>query len=287
MDKKKLKILLCVVALSALYLSGCAKDKVTKNTEYQTSDITALEIKVDTWKLDIVASSEKAIRIDFDGSTSTKDTEPMTLLKNNILTVQQESSDDGLQEQIALGKKGQITVYIPSDCIIPININNGSGDIEADGVSTTNFQLINNSGYVTLSHLTADSFEISSTSGDITVKNSDVIDNTIFTSSGYVQLNGTTFDKTEIVTKSGEINISEVSPETNISLQTGSGDINLNYRIVPDNIDFEIASGSKDISARLKGAIFSKETTECKQGIIGDGQYKLVVNSVNGTVVIK
>ena len=140
---------------------------------------------------------------------------------------------------------------------------------------------------MTLSHLTADSFEISSISGDITVKNSNVIDNTIFTSSGYVQLNSTTFDETEKVTKSGEINISEVSPETNISLQTGSGDINLNYRIVPGNIDFEIASGSKDISTRLKGAIFSKETTACKQGINGEGENKLVVNSDSGTVVIK
>lgn len=94
-------------------------------------------------------------------------------------------------------------------------------------------------------------------------------------------LSGCAKDK---VTKNTEYPASCTIP---IKINNGSGDINLNYRIAPNNIDFEIASGSKDISARLKGAIFSKETTACKQGVIGEGQYKLVVNSDSGTVVIK
>jgi hypothetical protein len=288
MDRKKTLLLVCVIVLLAVCLGGCGKNKVIDSSDYQSDEVTALQIKADTWKLSIVTSSDENIHISLNGSVSNNEHKPIVALENGTLTVVQESSDEKLQDQIALGKKGQITLYLPSSCTIPIAINNGMGDIEADNISVTNFELMNNSGYVTLTHLAADDFKIKSTSGDITVKNSDISGmTTIATSSGYVQLSSTMFNNTEIVTKSGEVNMSEISPNTSINVQTGSGDINLDYQTTPDNLDFGISSGSKDITARFKEATYSKKSTSCKQGIIGDGQNKLEINSDNGTVVVK
>lgn len=284
---KRQRLLLCAAALSVLCLGGCGKETAAEETKYPAGDVLSLEIKMDTWRLELAASSDDNIHISYDGSDSGKDKEPEILFTDNVLAILQESGEDGLQEQIALGKKGQITLSIPEDCAIPIKMNNGSGDISADGITVTDFQLINNSGYVTFSNLKADRLEIDSTSGDVTGKESEAAHTAIHTTSGYVQLDGAAFGEADIVTKSGEINISGASPMADMSLKTGSGDISLSYRTAPDNLKFSIASGSKDISARLKGADFSKETSECREGVLGSGQYQLLVNSESGTVVIQ
>lgn len=282
----KRTILLFVMALSIFCLTGCGKNKVTESDSYIVEEITEIQISIDTWNLSVMASSDEQVHISFDGSISDDDVKPTASLKNSVLAIAQKSDED-IENQLALGKKGQLTLYLPTDCIIPIVINNGIGDIEADSISATKLQLVNSAGYVTLSNFVTDNLEISSTSGDITVKGSDIDNVAIITTSGYVNLSSTSFSNSEIVTKSGEINMSEISPDTNISLQTGSGDINLNYQASPDNLDFAISSGSKDITTRFNGATYDKETTSCRQGMIGSGQNELQIISDNGTIIVK
>ena len=287
MDKNRIKLLLCVAALLAVCLCGCGKNKVSGNNNYPANEISEIKIDTDTWKLSILASSDEKVHISFDGSVSDKANQPTATLQDGFLLVAQKSSDEKLQSQIALGKKGQITIYLPSSYDGSLEINNEMGDIEADSISATDFQLVNNAGYVTLSHLTADNLKVSSGSGDITVNDSNINNVAIVTSSGYVQLSNTTFNDTEVVTKSGEVNMAQINIDTDISIQTGSGDINLKYQATPDNLDFSVTSGSIDITTRFNGATYNTETTSSRQGIIGEGQHKLQVNSDNGTVVIK
>ena len=287
MNRKKLLSCLCLAILLIFCLSGCGKNKVAERNQYPADEIMELKIDADTWNTDIMASSDEKIHISFDGSISNKDPKPTVTLQDGTLSVMQNSSDEGLVDQIALGKKGQINIYLPSNLVIPISMNNGIGDIEAGSISTTDFQLVNSAGYVTFADFTANHLNVSSGAGDITVKDADITNSEVITSSGYVKFSNTIFSGIEIATQSGEINLYDAGPEANINLQTGSGDINLNYQTMPDNLDFGITSGSKDISVRFSGAVYTKETTECKQGVIGDGQYKLEVNSDNGTVVVK
>lgn len=286
MTKKTVILLSCIMVLSVCFLIGCGKSKVTDGDTYTIDKISEIQIDIDTWQLNVMASSDEKAHISFDGNVSDDDVKPTALLLDSILEIAQKN-DEEMQDQIALGKKGQITLYLPTDCTIPIAISNGIGDIEADSISTTNLQLLSNAGYVTFTNFEADNLKVSSTSGDITVKNSDIDNVEISTTSGYVKLSNTTFSGSEIATKSGEINMSEISPNTNINLQTGSGDINLSYQTSPDNLDFAVSSGSKDITTRFNKATYDKETSACRQGMIGEGQNKLEINSDNGTVVVK
>ena len=48
-----------------------------------------------------------------------------------------------------------------------------------------------------------------------------------------------------------------------------------------------VSSGSKDITTRFNKATYDKETSACRQGMIGEGENKLEINSDNGTVVVK
>lgn len=286
MTKKTVIILSCIIVLSVCFLIGCGKSKVTDNDTYTIDKISKIQIDIDTWQLNTMASSDEKAHISFDGSISDDDVKPTALLQNGILMIAQKN-DEEMQDQIALGKKGQITLHLPTDCTIPIAISNGIGDIEVDSISATDLQLLNNAGYVTFTNFETDNLKVSSTSGDITVKNSDIDNGEISTTSGYVKLSKTTFSNSEIATKSGEINMSEISPNTNINLQTGSGDINLTYQTSPDNLDFAVSSGSKDITTRFNKATYDKETSACRQGMIGEGENKLEINSDNGTVVVK
>lgn len=286
MNKRTIILLLCVIVLSLFCLIGCGKNKVSESNNFIVDEITEIQISLDTWNLSVMASSDEKVHISFDGSISDDDVKPTASLQNGVLAIVQKSDED-TQDQLALGKKGQLTLYLPTDFMIPIVINNGIGDIEADSISATKLQLLNNAGYVTLSNFAADNLEISSTSGDITVKNSDIDNVAIVTTSGYVKLSKTNFIGSEIVTKSGEINMSEISSDTNLNLRTGSGDINLNYQTSPDNLDFAVSSGSKDITTSFNGATYDKETTSCRQGIIGNGQNKLEIISDNGTIIVR
>lgn len=285
--KKHLFLYICITALLIVCLSGCEKSKIANEEGYSTNEVTALQMEVDTWNSDIMLSSDEDIHISFDGSISNEEKKPSATLKNGILSIAQQSGDKGLQDQIAFGKKGQITVYLPADCIIPVTLKNGMGDIEIDGVAMREFLLDNSSGYATLSSIVSDNMKISSGSGDITIKNSNADILSIKTSSGYVQISETDFNNGDVVTKSGEITLSKISPDRNISIQSGSGDINLTYQPKPENLGFAVTSGSKDITARFDGANYSKETSESKQGTIGKGEFELTVNSDSGTVIIK
>lgn len=286
-EKKYLFLYICMTALLVVCLSGCGKSKIANEESYSPDEVTALQMEVDTWNSDIMLSSDDDIHVSFDGSISNEEKKPSVTLQDGILSIAQKSGDEGLQDQIAFGKKGQITVYLPADCIIPVTLKNGMGDIEIDGVVMGEFLLDNSSGYATLSAIVSDNIEILSGSGDITIKNSSVDRLSIETSSGYVQISETDFNNGDIVTKSGETTLSKISPDRNINMQSGSGDINLTYLPKPENLDFAVTSGSKDITAHFDGANYSKETSESKQGTIGKGEFELTVNSDSGTVVIK
>ena len=289
MDKRKKYLSLCIslITLSFFCLTGCGKEKTTGEESYSVNEVTAMRVNADTWNTDIMVSADENIHIHFDGSISNGEEKPSTSLQNGILSVTQQGNSEGLQDQISLGKKGQITIYLPSECNIPLTLENGMGDIEIDSISTQEFSLNNSSGYATISSVTADNMKISSGSGDITIKQGSADEIKIETSSGYVQINETVLNHAEVTTKSGETTISKVKPETNLTIQSGSGDINLTYQSKPESLEFAVTSGSKDITTNFDGATYSRETSESRQGVIGKGEFSLKVNSDSGTVVIK
>ncbi|MGI6006632.1 MAG: hypothetical protein ACOX8E_03960 [Ruminococcus sp.] len=75
-----------------------------------------------------MVSADENIHIHFDGSISNGEEKPSTSLQNGILSVTQQGNSEGLQDQISLGKKGPITIYLPSECNIPLTLENGIAD---------------------------------------------------------------------------------------------------------------------------------------------------------------
>ena len=130
--KKRIFLLLCAMCVSVFCLTSCGKNKVAENNAYTVDELKEIQISIDTWNLNIKASSDEKAHISFDGNISDGDVKPTVLLQDGILVIVQKH-DEEMQDQIALGKKGQATLYLPIHCTIPIVVNNGIGDIETDG----------------------------------------------------------------------------------------------------------------------------------------------------------
>lgn len=277
----------CISLLIILGLSGCGKESIRISEDYDASAVTSVKMDLTSWQLKIMVSSDENIHVSMYGTISDKEAKPVTELQEETLNIQQSDAGEQAHDQLALGKKGEITVYLPTDFDIPIEVINRDGEVEVNGISTSRFAMINASGYVTISGITAEELDITSASGDIKILDSNIPEIHVEAASGYVSLKQTVFGNGAVETKSGEVTMSGVSTDTNLDVNTGSGDISITYKASPQNLTFNITAVSKDISARLKDAKYTKETTACKQGVIGNGVYVLGVRSDSGTVIIR
>ena len=278
--------LVIISLLILVCLSGCGKKTITDAKSYSVNEISALNINASSWNVSLSVGSGDEVSVDITGSISKGEEIPSVSLSNGTLAILQVSEDSGKNE-IAFGKKGQITVTIPSELAVPIEIDNGYGDMEINHIAVPQFLLNNEAGYVSFTNFEADMLQISSTSGDITISSSSIPDISVVSSSGYISLKQTEYLDCSLTAKSGEINIADAVSHGNLSLQTGSGDISVTYQNEPDSLTFDVASGSEDLSLKFSSADYQIETSAHKQGVIGNGEYRLTLNSDHGTIVIK
>ena len=278
--------LVIISLLILVCLSGCGKKTITDAKSYSVNDISALNINASSWNVSLSVGSGDEVSVDITGSISKGEEIPSVSLSNGTLAILQVSEDSG-KNKIAFGKKGQITVTIPSELAVPIEIDNGYGDMEINHIAVPQFLLNNEAGYVSFTNFEADMLQISSTSGDITISSSSIPDISVLSSSGYISLKQTEYLDCSLTAKSGEINIADAVSHGNLSLQTGSGDISVTYQNEPDSLTFDMASGSEDLSLKFSSANYQIETSAHKQGVIGNGEYRLTLNSDHGTIVIK
>lgn len=278
--------LVIISLLILVCLSGCGKKTITDAKSYSVNEISALNINASSWNVSLSVGSGDEVSVDITGSISKGEEIPSVSLSNGTLAILQVSEDSG-KNKIAFGKKGQITVTIPSELAVPIEIDNGYGDMEINHIAVPQFLLNNEAGYVSFTNFEADMLQISSTSGDITISSSSIPDISVVSSSGYISLKQTEYLDCSLTAKSGEINIADAVSHGNLSLQTGSGDISVTYQNEPDSLTFDVASGSEDLSLKFSSADYQIETSAHKQGVIGNGEYRLTLNSDHGTIVIK
>ena len=278
--------LVIISLLILVCLSGCGKKTITDAKSYSVNEISALNINASSWNVSLSVGSGDEVSVDITGSISKGEEIPSVSLSNGTLAILQVSEDSG-KNQIAFGKKGQITVTIPSELAVPIEIDNGYGDMEINHIAVPQFLLNNEAGYVSFTNFEADMLQISSTSGDITISSSSIPDISVVSSSGYISLKQTEYLDCSLTAKSGEINIADAVSHGNLSLQTGSGDISVTYQNEPDSLTFDVASGSEDLSLKFSSANYQIETSAHKQGVIGNGEHRLTLNSDHGTIVIK
>lgn len=174
--------LIIISLLILVCLSSCGKKTITDAKSYSVNEISELNINASSWNVSLSIGSGDEVSVDITGSISKGEEIPSVSLSNGTLAILQVSEDSGKNE-IAFGKKGQITVTIPSELAVPIEIDNGYGDMEINHIAVPQFLLNNEAGYVNFTNFKADMLQISSTSGDITISSSSIPDISVVSSS--------------------------------------------------------------------------------------------------------
>lgn len=153
MSIKKL-FLIGVLGLS-FCMTGCGNgQKVDSEKEFSTNDISEIVINNSSWNLKILASSDDKIHVSYDGKIEDGVSNIQILQNESQLVIQQDTtSSKNIATQFSFGKAGKITLYIPKNTVLPLDINNGSGDMEIEAVNLSDFTMENDSGYVSMSDL--------------------------------------------------------------------------------------------------------------------------------------
>lgn len=271
-----------------LCLMGCNNEQtVDSEKDFSTKDISAIMIDTASWNLKIQPSSDDKIHVHYDGKVN-ENTDIQVSQDDNELIIQQNTiSSENIATQFSFGETGKITLYIPKDTVIPLDINNGSGDIEIEAVRFSDFTMENDSGYISMSESMMDNLKIGSSTGDIKITEGSCPDLKIETKSAYVTIKNLVIQKSAISTKSGEINMGGIQDYSSISLKTNSGDISLSHGTKPNDLSYDISTGSDDVTMQLSDTESTIDTEGCKQGIIGKGNSSLSIMSDSGTILIK
>lgn len=271
-----------------LCVSGCGNgEKVDSNEEFSADDISKIVMDISSWNIEVLVSSDDKIHVGYKGKVENSSDVQIAQKDNTLMIQQDDGSEKNVAEQFSFGEAGKLTLHVPKNAKILWEMNNGSGDVELEAVASSDFSLNNDSGYITMSGLTAESAKMNSQSGDIKITDSSFSDSDIHVKSAYVTLKNTDIGKADILTGSGEVNINNINAYSSLSVKTGSGDISLSHETMPDNLSYNISSGSDDVTVQFQNAEYTTNTDGCKQGNVGNGKNNLSIMSDSGTVNVE
>ena len=271
-----------------LFASACGSEqKAAFQKDFPADEVLEISMDISSWDIKISASNDKKIHVSYNGKKK-DERKAQVMQKGQTLMIQQQDEDDKtIAGQFSFREAGKVTLSIPKDHAVLLDIQNDSGEIALDGVTLSKLSLDNRSGYVFLSDMAVKNASFISDSGDIKMTDSKCTDSDIQTKSAYVTIKNTELGKAAVLTDSGEVGIQNINAYKSLLVETGSGDISLSHKTAPDNLSYTISSGSDDITAQFKNAAYTMDTDGCKQGAIGKGKRDLSIKSDSGTLIVK
>jgi hypothetical protein len=136
-----IKKLLAVGILGiVLCVSGCGNgEKVDSNEEFSADDISKIVMDISSWNIEVLASSDDKIHVDYKGKAENSSDVQITQKDNTLMIQQDDGSEKNIAEQFSFGEAGKIALYVPKNTKILWEMNNGSGDVELETVASSDF----------------------------------------------------------------------------------------------------------------------------------------------------
>ena len=109
----RMKMILCMSLLAVSCLCGCSQnEKVSLSETYDSENISAINMQIDSWQLKIMASADDDVHVTLDGGAAKGAKAPSAEIQDSVLNIVQAESEDAVLSQFSLGKEGEVTVYV-------------------------------------------------------------------------------------------------------------------------------------------------------------------------------
>ncbi|WJE61604.1 DUF4097 family beta strand repeat-containing protein [Bacillus mycoides] len=269
-------------------LKGVGAKSFEKENSFEVDRIEEIEINKESWNIEIKNTKSKKITIAVEGKQEDKKKDPVTIKNDEKkIVVNQKDQKGGFFEGFSFRKKGTIYISIPKDGIDTITMNNSSGDIKMNDVTTKNLVISNGSGARKIEGLSANKGKFISKDGEFSLKNSSLKELNIASTTGDNYITNVTSPKMKVTSKDGEVSIKDAKEGKSLFVETKSGDIAVSYKKAPTSLALTANSNSSDITVNLDKFKKRKNTGNLIEGKIGDETNKVELLSGKGVINVK
>ncbi|PEY34309.1 hypothetical protein CN354_17800 [Bacillus cereus] len=281
-------ILIIVVAGVVFSLKEVGTKSFEKENSFAVDSVEEIEINNENWDVAFKSAESSKVTIAVEGKQEDKKNDPVTMKKDGKkIVVNQKERKEGFAGGFSFGEKGTIYISIPKNGVGTITLNNSSGDIEMNDVTTKNIVFSNESGAEKIEGLSAKKGNFTSKGGELSLKNSSLQELSVASTTGDNYLTNVRSPKTKVTSTDGEVLIKETIEGKSLLVETKSGDIGVSYKEAPTSLQLAANSDSSDIVVSLNGFKKRTNTEKIKEGVIGDASNKVELLSKKGTIYIK
>jgi lia operon protein LiaG len=238
---------------------------VSDKAVVHNADISRVEIDLSSSDVTVHSSDSDEFTVEMNGKISKK------LKKKLKLDVQEK----GQTLKIGLAGEDQIKFNV-GVLIVDTNV-----EVFIPKKIYDSIQISTSSGDILIQDLKAKETLFDTSSGDIIARDLYTGVNRFHSSSGEVELSNVTGD-IEAESSSGDMIIDFINANGNLDAKTSSGDVSITYQEEPNSlkIDFQGSSGEGEVS--LEDVSFDEKSENSIRGVIGEGFYKLNVETSSG-----
>ncbi|HEK9101870.1 DUF4097 family beta strand repeat protein [Bacillus pfraonensis] len=281
-------ILIVLVAGVVFSLKEVGAKSFETETSFMVDSVEEIEINNENWDVAIKSAQSNKVAIAVEGKQEDKKNDPVTMKKDGKkIVVDQKGQKEGFAGGFSFGKKGIIYISIPKNGVDTITLNNSSGDIKMNDVTTKNIVFSNESGAEKIEGLLAKKGNFTSKGGELSLKNSSLQELSVASTTGDNYLTNVRSPKIKVTSTDGEVLIKETIEGKSLLIETKSGDISVSYKEAPTSLQLAANSDSSDIAVSLNGFKKRTNTEKTKEGVIGDASNKVEILSKKGTICIK
>ncbi|WP_214481782.1 DUF4097 family beta strand repeat-containing protein [Bacillus sp. SM2101] len=254
----------------------------------QNEEIKKIDIDFASTDIEVLPSDDDRFTIEVNGKVSEKLKEKYQLEveeTGDLLKVQFKKPDTYFHIGISIVDT-TVSVFLPTKLYESVTLHTASGDIEAEQIKATEFNISAASGDIETKGIEADRIFVTTASGDITVDDQQAVHSSFKASSGDMILTNVIGD-VKANNASGDISIFNEESFGNITADAASGDVDIEFIKPPSSLYINFRSSSGDGVVELDGVNYDEKSDGRIIGTIGSGDHELIVDISSGDFTLR
>ncbi|MDX8366373.1 DUF4097 family beta strand repeat-containing protein [Cytobacillus sp. IB215665] len=254
----------------------------------QNEEIEKIEIDFTSTDIEVLPSDDDRFTIEVNGKVSEKLKDKFQLEveeKDDLLKVKFKNPDTYFHIGISIVDT-TVSVFLPTKLYESVTVHTASGDIEAEQIKASQFNVSAASGDIEIGGIEADRIFVTTASGDITVDDQQAVHSSFKASSGDMILTNVIGD-VKAHNASGDISIFNDQSSGNITADASSGDVDIKFVKSPSSLYINFRSSSGDGIVELDGVSYDEKSDDRIIGTIGSGDHELIVDISSGDFTLR